>query len=128
MRIIAFLACFLLFGCSSTTVSENIAQTAKESISIAYESLPKECKTKDNEKLYINAQKQVDHVVESCKLEIQNLEERLRYKNLLILGLSGFVCILVLLMLRRVLGKISLPTLGNLLGRNNRNSENQSNI
>ena len=128
MRIISFLACFLLLGCGSATVSENIAQTAKESISIAYRSLPKECKTKDNEMLYINAQKQVDHVVESCKLEMQKLEERLRYKNLLIFGLSGFVCILVLLILRQALGKISLPTLGSLLGHNNRNSENQSNI
>ena len=45
----------------------------------------------------LNAQKQVDNVVRSCNLEKSNLEARLRYKNLLVLGLSVLVCILLLI-------------------------------
>lgn len=123
-RKIAILACFLLLGCSNTTVSENIAVGAKESISAIYNRLPKECQTKDVNEANINAQKQVDNVIQACKLERNNLEERLRYKNLLVVGLSVLVCILIFLLLRKSLSGISLPTLGSLLNRNNQNSEN----
>lgn len=116
---------FLLNGCTTKPVSETVADAAKETISGIYNALPKGCQTKEVKEAHINAQKQVDNVVRSCNLEKSNLEARLRYKNLLVLGLSGLVCILLVLLLRRTLSRISLPTLGNLLGRNSQNNENQ---
>ena len=116
---------FLLNGCVTKPVSETVAEAAKETISAIYNTLPKECQTKEVKEAHANAQKQVDNVVRSCNLEKSNLEARLRYKNLLVLGLSVLVCILLVLLLRRTLSRISLPTLGNLLGRNNQNNENQ---
>ena len=116
---------FLLNGCATKPVSETVAEAAKETISAIYNTLPKECQTKEVKEAHANAQKQVDNVVRSCNLEKSNLEAKLRYKNLLVLGLSVLVCILLVLLLRRTLSRISLPTLGNLLGRNNQNNENQ---
>lgn len=116
---------FLLNGCTAKPVSETVADVAKETISGIYNTLPKECQTKEVKEAHVNAQKQVDNVVRSCNLEKSNLEARLRYKNLLVLGLSVLVCILLVLLLRRTLSRIGLPTLGNLLGRNSQNNENQ---
>lgn len=124
-RIFVILACLVVAGCSTTPVSETVADAAKESISVAYNSLPKECQTKEVKKAHDNAQKQIDNITASCNLEKSNLEARLRYKNLLVLGLSGLVCILLLIIIRKALSRISLPTLGNLLGRNSQNNENQ---
>lgn len=124
-RIFVILACLTVAGCAPAPVSETVADAAKESISVAYNSLPKECKTADVKKAHDNAQKQIDNITASCNLEKKNLEVRLAHKNLLILGLSISLGILILLTLRRILSGISWPTLGNLLGRHNQNNENQ---
>ena len=128
MRFCVVIACLFLTGCVGKPASETIAETAKESITAIYKTLPKECQTKEVKEAHINAQKQVDNVVQTCNLEKSNLEAQLRYKNLLVLGLSLLVCILVLLLLRKTLSGINLPTLGRLLSRNNRNNENQSDV
>ena len=124
-RIFVILACLVVAGCRTTPVSETVADAAKESISVAYNSLPKECKTADVKKEHDNAQKQIDNITASCNLEKKNLEVRLAHKNLLVLGLSISLGILLLLTLRRILSGISWPTLGNLLGRRNQHNENQ---
>lgn len=88
-RIFAIVACFLLLGCRSVPVSETIAQGAKETISVAYDTLPKECKTSEMKRLVSVAQKQIDEISESCKTEKEVLKGKLHQSYLMsvILGL-----------------------------------------
>lgn len=71
---ICLVMCIMLLGCSHTPNSENIADGAKESISQAYQSLPKECQTEQSKKLLDKAQKEIDSVVASCELEKREIE------------------------------------------------------
>lgn len=94
-RIFAIVACFLLLGCRSVPVSETIAQGAKETISVAYDSLPKECKTKEARRIMETAKVQIDSIIQSCKTEKDAINNKLlRYK--LICYALGFVLLFLL--------------------------------
>lgn len=94
MRYFAILGAFLLSGCTTTTPSTNIAETAKETISTLYTQLPKECQTADVEKLVASAKAQVDTVILACDTEKQVLENDIEKKNILIAALLGIILVI----------------------------------
>lgn len=94
MRYFAILGAFLLFGCTTTAPSQNIAETAKETISDIYQELPKECQTADVEKLFASAKAQVDTVILACDTEKQVLENDIEKKNVLIAALLGIILLI----------------------------------
>lgn len=94
MRYFAILVAFLLFGCTTTAPSQNIAETAKETISTLYTQLPKECQTADVEKLVTSAKAQVDTVILACDTEKQVLENDIEKKNVLIAALLGIILLI----------------------------------
>lgn len=94
MRYFAILVAFLLFGCTTRAPSQNIAETAKETISDIYKELPKECQTTEVEKLVTSAQAQIDTVILSCDTEKQVLENDIEKKNVLIAALLGIILLI----------------------------------
>lgn len=94
MRYFVILAAFLLFGCTTTAPSQNIAETAKETISDIYKELPKECQTTEVEKLVASAKAQVDTVILACDTEKQVLENDIEKKNVLIATLLGIILLI----------------------------------
>jgi len=106
MRIFAFLACFLLIGCKSITSTETIADGAKETISDIYESLPKECQSKQTKVAFDGALKQVESVKAQCVSEKKILEEKIKQRNLLIVLLGLLVIILGVRKVRSFLSRI----------------------
>lgn len=94
MRYFAILGAFLLFGCTTTAPSQNIAETAKETISDIYKELPKECQTTEVEKLVASAQAQIDTVILSCDTEKAALEAENERKGVIISALIGIILLL----------------------------------
>lgn len=97
---------FLLNGCSYKTNTDNIADGAKETISDIYNSLPKECQTKQNKVAFDSAMKQVESVKANCSSERKILEERIKQRNLLIVALIGLVLFLIFRKVRSLLSRI----------------------
>ena len=106
MRIFAFLACFLVLGCSYKSSTETIADGAKESISDIYESLPKECQSKQTKVAFDGAMKQVESVKANCVSEMKILNEKIKQRNLLIVGLIVLLLGLVARKAQSILSKI----------------------
>ena len=94
MRYFAILVAFLLFGCTTTAPSQNIAETAKETISDIYKELSKECQTTEVEKLVTSAQAQIDTVILSCDTEKAVLEAENERKGVIISALIGIILLL----------------------------------
>lgn len=90
----------LLVGCRSTTPSAMIGETAKEQIEIAYNNLPKECKSPDREREFRLAIKQVDAVIQSCEAEKVPLNQRIRFQSLALVALSILSIVLFLGLIR----------------------------
>ena len=105
-RIFMILVSLILFGCKSTPSTETIADGAKETISNIYDSLPKECQTKQNKLAFDSAVKQVDSVKANCSSQKQILEEKIKQRNLLIVALLGLVLALVFRKVRSILSRI----------------------
>ena len=97
---------FLLNGCSYKTNTDNIADGAKETISDIYNSLPKECQTKQNKVSFDSAMKQVESVKANCSSERKILEERIKQRNLAIVALIGLVLFLIFRKVRSLLSRI----------------------
>jgi len=106
MRIFAFLACFLFLGCSYRSTTETIADGAKETISDIYESLPKECQSKQTKVAFDGAMKQVESVKAQCVSEQKILNEKIKQRNLLIVFLGLLVIILGVRKVRTFLSRI----------------------
>ena len=77
-----------LSGCKTTEPSTTIGENAKEQIQIAYNNLPKECKSPDREREFMMAMRHVDAVVASCASEKKPLNQRIRYQSVAIVALS----------------------------------------
>ena len=97
MRIFAVLMCLLLVGCKTTNPVETIADGAKETISDIYQSLPKECQSK---------QTKVESVKANCTSQMEILEEKIKQRNLLI----AFLSLLVIFLFARKVRSILLKT------------------
>lgn len=106
MRIFAILMCLLLLGCKTTTPVETIADGAKETISDIYESLPKECQSKQTKVAFDGAMKQVESVKANCTAQMQILKEKVKQRNLVIAVLSLLVLGLIFRKVRSSLSKI----------------------
>ena len=96
-----------LFGCKSTPPSETIADNAKETISQAYNNLPKECKSESTKKAMESAQAQIDAVVASCETEKREIEMKAQ-SRLLKSWLIGLVVAIIALIGLRVRGWLHL--------------------
>lgn len=90
----------LLTGCKTPEPSAAIGENAKEQIAIAYNNLPKECKSADREREFNLAIKQVDTLVASCEAEKKPLNQRIRYQSLIIAALSTLSILLFLGLIR----------------------------
>ena len=106
MRIFAILMCFLLVGCKTVSSTETIADGAKETISDIYESLPKECQTKQNKVAFDGAMKQVESVKANCVSEKKILEEKIKQRNLVIAALILLLLFAVFRKARQFLSRI----------------------
>lgn len=106
MRIFAFLACFLVLGCVYKSSTETLADGAKETISDIYESLPKECQSKQTKVAFDGAVKQVESVKANCVSEMKILNEKIKQRNLLIVGLFVLLLGLIARKAQSVLSKI----------------------
>lgn len=106
MRIFAILACLTLIGCKTTTPTETIADGAKETISQIYESLPKECQSKQTKVAFDGAMKQVESVKANCVSELKILEEKVKQRNLVIALLALLVIFLFARKARAFLSRI----------------------
>ena len=105
-KIITIVACFLLFGCRTTSPVETIADGAKETISDTYQALPKECQSKQTKVAFDSAIKQVESVKANCIAQTQILEEKIKHRNLLIVGLTLLVLALFYRKARSCLSRI----------------------
>lgn len=111
MRIITFLALFLLFGCNTTSTSDNIAQnTIKEVVEVKRvveqieRSITPECK---NDLLMTQLQtistqtdsikSQVESISIACNSEKNILQEKIRIREFIIACIVLFLVLLIIL-------------------------------
>lgn len=115
MRIITILALFLLLGCKSTEVSENITQnTIKEVIEVKKvikqieEKTPIECKTD----LFLSQlqtittqtdsiRAQVENISLACQTEKDVLKKDIKIREMIIMGLFALFLFIFIIRLKR---------------------------
>lgn len=85
---------FLIAGCSQKVTSTMVAETAKETISAAYKSLPTECRLDSVKQLLDTAKAQIDAVKVACDTEKDVLEKEVVNLELLLAGLIAMVILL----------------------------------
>jgi len=90
-----------LSACRTEPPSTQIGETAKEQISIAYNNLPKECKSPEREREFNLAIKQVDSISRTCEIEKVPLNQRIRYQTVAIYALLSLTILLSVAYLRR---------------------------
>lgn len=78
----------MLNGCKTQDPVVTIGDNAKEQISMAYDHLPKECKSAEREREFNAAINHVTAVVSTCKEQKEALNQRIRYQSALIVVLS----------------------------------------
>ena len=101
--VLLLIACLSLLGCKSPEPSTQIGGNLQEQIQLAYENLPKECKSPEREKEFNLAIKNVDALVASCETEKVPLRQQIRYQQVLLFGLAGLSVLLFLGLLRKKL-------------------------
>ena len=106
MKKTALFLTFMVLGCSYRSTTETIADGAKETISDIYESLPKECQSKQTKVAFDGAMKQVESVKAQCVSEQKILNEKIKQRNLLIAFLGLLVIILGVRKARTFLSRI----------------------
>lgn len=95
--------CLSLSGCKTVEPSTQIGENAKEQIQIAYNNLPKECKSPEREREFNLAIKDIDSLVASCEAEKVPLNQQIHYQRVLLFGLGGLSLLLFLGLLRKTL-------------------------
>lgn len=106
MKKTALFLTFMVLGCSYRSTTETIADGAKETISDIYESLPKECQSKQTKVAFDGAMKQVESVKAQCVSEQKILNEKIKQRNLLIVFLGLLVIFLGVRKVRSFLSRI----------------------
>ena len=92
---------FLLNGCGTKTATENIVDSATQTIDAMYEAIPKECRNESIENLRSASKKQIVAIDSSCKSQIAVLEAKISQKNTSIGTLSLLILAFLFLWLRR---------------------------
>lgn len=77
----------LLSGCAKQSPTENLVDTANQTIDTMYNSVPKECKTDTLTDLRNTAKKQVKAIDETCTLQKNELRAKIRERNWIIFSL-----------------------------------------
>lgn len=88
MNRLLIVLCIFLVGCKTQDPVVTIGDNAKEQISMAYDHLPKECKSAEREREFNAAINHVTAVVSTCKEQKEALNQRIRYQSALIVVLS----------------------------------------
>lgn len=115
MRIITILALFLLLGCKSTEVSENITQSTiqevvevKKVIKQIEQKTPVECKTDLflSQLQTLNTQTdsikaQVENISLACQTEKDVLKKDIKIRELIIVGILSLLLFLLFIRLRK---------------------------
>lgn len=81
----------LLNSCAKKATSESLAETAAHTVTVMYETLPKECQTENTAKLRDTSIKQIMAVSSSCGDEKALLHAKISERNLIILILFGII-------------------------------------
>lgn len=89
-----------LTGCKTPEPSTQIGESAKEQIQVAYNNLPKECKSPEREREFNLAIKNIDSLNATCELEKVPLRDTIRYLRTLLIG-AAFVSLLLFVGLLR---------------------------
>lgn len=76
-KIIALGSVLVLLGCGSTSTSETLATSAKNTVNQLYKDLPSECKTEEVKTLKTTAVAQIEAITTACDLEKESLRHRL---------------------------------------------------
>lgn len=77
----------ILTGCAKQSPTENLVDTANQTIDTMYNSVPKECKTDTLTDLRNTAKKQVKAIDETCTLQKNELQAKIRERNWIIASL-----------------------------------------
>ena len=86
-NIVVIALAITLAGCKTKDPVVIMGDNAKEQISIAYDHLPKECKSAEREREFNAAISQVTAVVSTCEGQKETLNQRIRYQSALIAAL-----------------------------------------
>ena len=81
----------LLNSCAKKATSESLAETAANTVTVLYDSLPPECKNESNAKLRDTSVEQIMAVSRSCNDEKALLHAKISERNLIILVLFGII-------------------------------------
>lgn len=95
--------CLSLTGCKTVEPSIQIGDNVKEQITIAYNNLPKECKSPEREREFNLAVKQVDSLTATCEVEKVPLRQKIRYQTVEIYALLALSILLGVGFLRKLL-------------------------
>ena len=101
--VILLVVCLSLAGCKTPEPSTQIGENLQEQIQLAYNNLPKECKSPEREKEFNLAVKNVESLTATCELEKVPLRDEIRYLRTLLIGAAGVSLLLFLGLLRKYL-------------------------
>lgn len=101
--LILLIVCLALAGCKTPEPSTQIGENIQEQIQLAYNNLPKECKSPEKEKEFNLAVKNIQSLTATCELEKVPLKDEIRYLRTLLIGAAGVSLLLFLGLLRKYL-------------------------
>lgn len=74
----------LLTGCAKQTPTENLVDTANQTIDTMYNAVPKECRTDTLTNLRDTSKKQIRAIDDTCTLQKNELRAKIRERNWII--------------------------------------------
>lgn len=84
---------FLLNGCAGKSPTDDMVDTANQTIDTMYNAIPKECRNDTITNLRDTSKKQIQSINDACSLQKDLLNEKIRERNIIIISL----CLLILL-------------------------------
>lgn len=93
MKMIALpLIPLFLIGCVQTSPTDNLVDTANQTIDTMYNAIPVECRNDTVTNLRATSKEQIKAINDACKLQKDALNAKIREKNVIIFSL----CLLIL--------------------------------
>ena len=77
----------LLNGCAKQTPTENLVDTANQTVDTMYNTVPTECRTDTLTELRDTAKKQIKAIDDTCTLQKNELRAKIRERNWIIFSL-----------------------------------------
>lgn len=83
---------FLLNGCAVKSPTDDMVNTANQTIDTMYNAIPKECQNDTLANLRATSKEQIKAINDACKIQKDELRAKIREKNTIIFSL----CLLIL--------------------------------